>query len=102
VVLRLWCRVDARAESVSGSPTIRSRPVTRARLEVRLRATIITVYDDAVIIAQHARSLPIFGRSETLMLVIRRLLAAAWPPMRSGAFRLSKPARSAEFTRWCR
>jgi transposase len=58
VALRLSCRVDAKAR-ICVRQSYYSVPARYAgrRLEVRLGATMITVYDGATIIAQHARSL---------------------------------------------
>jgi transposase len=58
VALRLSCRVDAKAR-ICVRQSYYSVPTRYAgrRLEVRLGATMITVYDGATIIAQHARSL---------------------------------------------
>jgi hypothetical protein len=58
VALRLSCRVDAKAR-VCVRQSYYSVPARYAgrRLEVRLGATSLTVYDGATIIAQHARSL---------------------------------------------
>ena len=58
VALRLSCRVDAKAR-ICVRQSYYSVPARYAgrRLEVRLGATMITVYDGAVIIAEHARSL---------------------------------------------
>lgn len=58
VALRLSCRVDAKAR-ICVRQSYYSVPARYAgrRLEVRLGATMITVYDGAAIIAQHARSL---------------------------------------------
>jgi transposase len=58
VSLRLSCRVDAKAR-ICVRQSYYSVPARYAgrRVEVRLGATMITVYDGAAIIAQHARSL---------------------------------------------
>jgi hypothetical protein len=58
VALRLSCRVDAKAR-ICVRQSYYSVPARYAgrRLEVRLGATMITVYDGGTIIAQHARSL---------------------------------------------
>ena len=58
VALRLSCRVDAKAR-ICVRQSYYSVPARYAgrRLEVRLGATSLTVYDGAAIIAQHARSL---------------------------------------------
>jgi transposase len=58
VALRLSCRVDAKAR-ICVRQSYYSVPARYAgrRLEVWLGATMITVYDGAAIIAQHARSL---------------------------------------------
>jgi transposase len=58
VALRLACRVDAKAR-ICVRQSYYSVPARYAgrRLEVRLGATKLTVYDGAAIIAQHARSL---------------------------------------------
>jgi transposase len=58
VALRLSCRVDAKARICVRQSyySVPARYVGR-RLEVRLGATMITVYDGTAIIAQHARSL---------------------------------------------
>jgi hypothetical protein len=58
VALRLSCRVDAKAR-ICVRQSYYSVPARYAgrRLEVRLGATMITVYDGATILAQHARSL---------------------------------------------
>jgi transposase len=58
VSLRLLCRVDAKARiCVRQSYYSVLARYARRRLEVRLGATSLTVYDGATIIAQHARSL---------------------------------------------
>ena len=58
VALRLLCRVDAKAR-ICVRQSYYSVPARYAgrRLEVRLSATSLTVYDGASIVAQHARSL---------------------------------------------
>jgi hypothetical protein len=58
VALRLWCRVDAKAR-ICVRKSYYSMPARYAgrRLEVRLGATMITVYDGAMIIAEYPRSL---------------------------------------------
>jgi transposase len=58
VALRLSCRVDAKAR-ICVRQSYYSVPARYAgrRVEVRLGATMITVYDGAAIIAQHSRSL---------------------------------------------
>ena len=58
VALRLSCRVDAKAR-ICVRQSYYSVPARYAgrRLEVRLGATSITVYDGARIVAEHARSL---------------------------------------------
>jgi hypothetical protein len=58
VALRLSCRVDAKAR-ICVRQSYYSVPTRYAgrRVEVRLGATMITVYDGAAIIAQHAQSL---------------------------------------------
>jgi transposase len=58
VALRLSCRVDAKSR-ICVRQSYYSVPARYAgrRLEVRLGATSLTVYDGAAIIAQHARSL---------------------------------------------
>jgi transposase len=58
VALRSSCRVDAKAR-ICVRQSYYSVPARYAgrRLEVRLGATMITVYDGATIIAEHARSL---------------------------------------------
>jgi hypothetical protein len=58
VALRLSCRVDAKAR-ICVRQSYYSVPARYAsrRLEVRLGATMITVYDGATIIAEHPRSL---------------------------------------------
>ena len=58
VALRLLCRVDAKAR-ICVRQSYYSVPARYAgrRLEVRLGATSLTVYDGASIVAQHARSL---------------------------------------------
>ena len=58
VALRLLCRVDAKAR-ICVRQSYYSVPARYAgrRLEVRLGATVITVYDGATIIAEHPRSL---------------------------------------------
>jgi transposase len=58
VALRLSCRVDAKAR-ICVRQSYYSVPARYAgrRLEVRLGATSLTVYDGATVIAQHARSL---------------------------------------------
>jgi hypothetical protein len=54
VALRLWCRVDAKAR-ICVRQSYYSMPARYAgrRLEVRLGATMITVYDGAMIIAEY-------------------------------------------------
>jgi hypothetical protein len=58
VALRLSCRVDAKAR-ICVRQSHYSVPARYAgrRLEVRLGATTVTVYDGLGIIAQHSRSL---------------------------------------------
>jgi transposase len=58
VALRLSCRVDVKAR-ICVRQSYYSVPARYAgrRLEVRLGATSLTVYDGATVIAQHARSL---------------------------------------------
>jgi transposase len=58
VALRLWCRVDAKAR-ICVRQSYYSVPARYAgrRVEVRLGATNLIVYDGATIIAEHPRSL---------------------------------------------
>ena len=58
VALRLWCRVDAKAR-ICVRQSYYSVPARHAgrRLEVRLGATSLSVYDGATIVAEHSRSL---------------------------------------------
>jgi transposase len=97
VALVLSCRVDAKAR-ICVRQSYYSVPARYAgrRLEVRLRATTVTVYDGAVIIAEHTRSLRKY--SEDLVLDHYLEVLSRKPGALPGSTALASARASGVFT----
>jgi transposase len=97
VALRLSCRVDAKAR-ICVRQSYYSVPARYAgrRLEVRLGATMITVYDGAMIIAEHPRSLHKY--SEDLILDHYLEVLCRKPGALAGSTALAAARTSGKFT----
>jgi transposase len=97
VALRLSCRVDAKAR-ICVRQSYYSVPARYAgrRLEVRLGATMITVYDGAAIIAEHPRSLHKY--SEDLILDHYLEVLSRKPGAFAGSTPLAAARAAAVFT----
>jgi transposase len=97
VALRLSCRVDAKAR-ICVRQSYYSVPAryTGRRLEVRLGATMITVYDGAKIIAEHPRSLHKY--SEDLILDHYLEVLSRKPGALAGSTALAAARASGAFT----
>ena len=97
VALRLSCRVDVKAR-ICVRQSYYSVPARYAgrRLEVRLGATMITVYDGAIIIAEHPRSLHKY--SEDLILDHYLEVLCRKPGALAGSTALAAARTSAMFT----
>lgn len=97
VALRLSCRVDAKAR-ICVRQSYYSVPARYAsrRLEVRLGATMITVYDGASILAQHPRSLHKY--SEDLILDHYLEVLSRKPGALAGSTPLAAARASGAFT----
>ena len=97
VALRLLCRVDAKAR-ICVRQSYYSVPARYAgrRLEVRLGATMITVYDGATVIAQHPRSLHKY--SEDLILDHYLEVLSRKPGAFAGSTPLAAARASGAFT----
>jgi hypothetical protein len=97
VALNLSCRVDAKAR-ICVRQSYYSVPARYAgrRLEVRLGATSLTVYDGATIIAEHARSLHKY--SEDLLLDHYLEVLSRKPGALAGSTALAAARASGVFT----
>jgi transposase len=97
VALRLWCRVDAKAR-ICVRQSYYSVPARYAgrRVEVRLGATKLTVYDGASMIAEHARSLHKY--SEDLVLDHYLEVLSRKPGALPGSTALAAARASGAFT----
>jgi transposase len=97
VALRLSCRVDAKAR-ICVRQSYYSVPARYAgrRLEVRLGATSLTVYDGATIVAEHSRSLHKY--SEDLILDHYLEVLCRKPGAFSGSTALAAARASGGFT----
>jgi hypothetical protein len=97
VALRLWCRVDARAR-ICVRQSYYSVPARYAgrRVEVRLGATRLTVYDGATILAEHPRSLHKY--SEDLVLDHYLEVLCRKPGALAGSTALAAARASGVFT----
>jgi hypothetical protein len=97
VALRLSCRVDAKAR-ICVRQSYYSVPARYAgrRLEVRLGATMITVYDGAMIIAEHPRSLHKY--SEDLILDHYLEVLCRKPGALAGSTALAAARTAGKFT----
>jgi transposase len=97
VTLGLLCRVDAKAR-ICVRQSYYSVPARYAgrRLEVRLGATMITVYDGATIVAEHPRSLHKYG--EDLILDHYLEVLSRKPGALAGSTALAAARTSGMFT----
>jgi transposase len=97
VALRLSCRVDAKAR-ICIRQSYYSVPARYAgrRLEVRLGATMITVYDGSMIVAEHPRSLHKY--SEDLILDHYLEVLSRKPGALAGSTALATARASGAFT----